>query len=149
MNIYTNNYPYIIHACPATAGAFPTHTHGLTAIGLPEFIIDPLAFGPEGNAGVINDAYHYLTHPQRTELIPLILAGNTITVQVQGLNPLCYVGCAFHICFRAVSHEFEAVKQAYAGVDLEELAAMNFIQIYVKGDDFALDDSYYEGGVSW
>ena len=44
MNNITKDFPYIIHACPPTVDAYPTHTHGLTEIGMPEFIVDPLAF---------------------------------------------------------------------------------------------------------
>ena len=145
----TNKLPYKIHACPPTVGAYPTHTHGLTELGLPEFIIDPLAFGPRGNASLINDAYRYLTHPKRTELIPSILAGETLIVAIQKLNLLSFKKSQYRICFRKVPHEFEAVMQAYEGVGLEEFPAMNFIQIYVEGDDFALDDEYYKSGVSW
>ena len=45
------NYPYMIHACPLWVKDFPypTHTHGLYDLGLPEFIMDPLAFGGDGN----------------------------------------------------------------------------------------------------
>ena len=40
-------YPFMIHADPPwdDEPPYPTHTHGLTEIGMPEFIIDPLAFG--------------------------------------------------------------------------------------------------------
>jgi hypothetical protein len=51
--------PFIIHAsinC-GKCGSFPTHTHGLADKGMPEFIMDPLAFGPEGNSDIINTAY--------------------------------------------------------------------------------------------
>jgi len=53
------NYPYIIHADPLwdSEPLYPTHTHGLTEIGMPEFIMDPLAFGGDGNAGRINYSF--------------------------------------------------------------------------------------------
>jgi hypothetical protein len=149
MNNKTNKLPFIIHACSHSVDAFPTHTHGLSELGLPEFIIDPLAFGPKGNAYLIDNSYCYLTHPKRSELIPSILSGETLEVQLHRLNPLFYEKSEYCICFREVPHEFEAVMQAYKGFEWDEFSAMNFIQIYVEGDDFALDDKYYEGGVSW
>lgn len=53
-----SEYPFIVHACEEIP-AFPTHTHGLTEIGWPEFIMDPFAFGPSGNGMRINRAYEY------------------------------------------------------------------------------------------
>ena len=144
----TKELPFIIHGCVHDYESFPTHTHGLTAIGLPEILIDPLAFGYEWNGCLINDSYFYLTHPEKTDLIPLILGGETVVVKLKTLNPF-FPAEDLNICFRTVTHEFEAVNQAYEGVALNELAEMRFIQIYVEGDDFALDDDYYRGGVTW
>ena len=64
-------YPFIIHADPLWDEGFPypTHTHGLSNIGLPEFIMDPLAFGGEGNAQRINSAYDYLTDPKNSRTV--------------------------------------------------------------------------------
>ena len=45
-----SDYPFTIEADPLLEDtAFPTHTHGLTEVGMPEFIMDPLSFGGEGN----------------------------------------------------------------------------------------------------
>jgi hypothetical protein len=42
------------------------------------------------------------------------------------------------------------VKQAYVIESAEDVdPAMRFIQIYVEGDDFALTDEYYKGGIKW
>jgi hypothetical protein len=148
MNNFTNDFPYIIHACPPTVDAYPTHTHGLTEIGMPEFIVDPLAFGPEGNAGLINDAYRYLSLPENAEILDSIMTGETITINSKTLNPSS--DGSYNFCFRRVGIDFEAVKQAYAGLDLGKIEdVISFIQIYVEGDDFALDDDYYKGGVAW
>ena len=144
----TKDLPFVIHACAHDYKSFPTHTHGLTAIGLPEFLIDPLAFGNEWNGCLINDSYLYLTHPEKTDLIPLILSGETVTVKLKTLNPFIPAD-DLTICFRMVTHQFEAVKSAYDGVDIHELTEMQFIQIYVEGDDYALDDDYYKDGVTW
>ena len=53
-------YPYIVHADSLQEDtAYPTHTHGLTEIGWPEFFMDPLAFGGEGNCSLIDASYKY------------------------------------------------------------------------------------------
>ena len=148
MSKITKELPFIIHGCSHDYESFPTHTHGLTAIGLPELLIDPLAFGKEWNAFLINDSYFYLTHPEKTDLIPLILGGETVTVKLRTLSPFIPAD-DLTICFREVTPQFEAVKLAYDGVNINELNEMQFIQIYVEGDDFALDDGYYIGGVTW
>ena len=146
MNNITKDFPYIIHACPPTVGAYPTHTHGLTEIGMLEFIVDPLAFGPQGNAQLINDSYLYLYRPENTDALDLIMKGETVTINSKELDPV-WSG-EHNICFRMVGIDFEAVKQAYDGLDLDKTAdVISFIQIYVEGDDFALDDDYYKGGV--
>ena len=146
MNNFTNDFPYIIHASPPTVGAYPTHTHGLTEIGMPEFIVDPLAFGPQGNAQLINDLYLYLYRPENTDALDLIMKGETVTINSKELDPTR--SDEYNICFRKVGIDFEAVKLAYEGLDLEEIAdVISFIQIYVEGDNFALDDDYYKGGV--
>jgi len=146
MNNFTNDFPYIIHACPPTVDAYPTHTHGLTEIGMPEFIVDPLAFGPQGNAQLINDSYLYLYRPENTDALDLIMKGETVTINSKELDPAR--SGEHNICFRMVGIDFEAVKQAYEGLDLEKIAdVISFIQIYVEGDNFALDDDYYKGGV--
>ena len=148
MNNFTNDFPYIIHACPPLVGAYPTHTHGLTEIGMPEFIVDPLAFGPEGNAGLINDAYRYLSLPENAEILDSIMTGETITINSKTLNPSS--DGSYNFCFRRVGIDFEAVKQAYDGLDLGKIEdVISFIQIYVEGDDYALEDDYYKGGVTW
>ena len=146
MNNITKDFPYIIHACPPTVDAYPTHTHGLTEIGMPEFIVDPLAFGPQGNGQLINDSYLYLYRPENTDALDLIMKGETVTINSKELDPV-WSG-EHNICFRMVGIDFEAVKQAYEGLDLEKIAdVINFIQIYVEGDNFALEDDYYKGGV--
>ncbi len=59
----------MIHADPLKEStSFPTHTHGLTNVGMPEFIMDPLAFGGEGNAGRINAAYDFFRKTEKNSL---------------------------------------------------------------------------------
>ena len=53
-------YPFIIEADPLLEStSYPTHTHGLYDIGMPEFLMDPLSFGGEGNGQRINSAYKF------------------------------------------------------------------------------------------
>ncbi len=74
------------------------------------------------------------------------MKGETATVNSKELDPAR--SGEHNICFRRVGIDFEAVKQAYEGLDLEKIAdVISFIQIYVEGDNFALDDDYYKGGV--
>jgi hypothetical protein len=74
------------------------------------------------------------------------MKGETATVNSKELDPAR--SGEHNICFRMVGIDFEAVKQAYEGLDLEKIAdVISFIQIYVEGDNFALDDDYYKGGV--
>jgi hypothetical protein len=144
-----NKFPYIIHACPEPPG-FPTHTHGLTKVGMPEFLIDPLAFGPKENAGLINRAYEYFIKPQNANTLQAIWGGKTLKLTRKDLCPKSDTSDPLIYCFREVPPTFEAVNQAYlikeCGTDV---SGMRFVQVYVDGDDFALTDDYYRGGVKW
>ena len=143
-----NKYPYIIHGCP-NVPAYPTHTHGLTEIGMPEFIIDPLAFGAIGNMHCINAVYKFFKKRKNTGKLKAILNGKTIKLSAKALSPKHPGNEAHTYCFREVSPEFEAVKQAYLIPGTKLMPGMRFIQIYIDGDDFALMDEYYRGGVTW
>ena len=58
--IKIGRYPFIIEADPLLEStSYPTHTHGLYNIGFPEFFMDPLSFGGEGNGQRINSAYKF------------------------------------------------------------------------------------------
>ena len=143
-----SKYPFIVHGCKDIP-PFPTHTHGLTEIGWPEFIMDPLAFGPEGNGMRIVRAYEYFKRPVNIHILNSILQGKTVKVSGKDLG-LKEDPRYLHVyCFREAPASFEAVNQAYCvketGIDV---SGMRFIQIYVEGDeDFALSDDYYKGGV--
>ena len=143
-------YPYVIHACPLQGEAlYPTHTHGLMLVGMPEFLMDPLAFGGEGNASRINAAYEYFADPKNADKLNAILSGKTIKLTGQELNPRIICSEPYTYCFREVPPEFEAVKLAYGGSIADEYPGIKFIQIYVEGDDYVLMDDYYRGGVRW
>ena len=146
-----NRYPFIIHANPLWDKGFPfsTHTHGLYDIGLPEFIMDPLAFGGEGNGKRINSAYRYLTDPRNSGQLDAIINGQVIKLTGKELDQEYMYEDPYAYCLRKVSPSFEAVRQAYGSDVMYYVPPMRFIQIWVDGDDYALTDEYYRGGVKW
>lgn len=132
--------------------AFSTHTHGLTELGMPEFLIDHLAFGPNGNGGRINDSYTYFIKSENREKLEAIKRGETIKLTIQDIRPDAKEE-PHPYCYRRVYPDFEMVKQAY-NIDHQNNKsdadpAAWFVQIYVDGDDFALKDDYYKGGIKW
>jgi len=141
--------PFDIHGSSQKARhQFPTHTHGLDKIGLPEFIIDPLALGPEQNSQRIFAAYDYFLKPENNDKLDGILNGEVIELKSKELHPNAKDDSDVY-CFREVPHDFEAVKMAYSvdGSDLDP--DMRFVQIWLKGDDHALNNEYYRGGIIW
>ena len=142
-------YPHTIHACVGMP-AYATHSHGLTEMGIPEFIIDPCAFGPEGNGDIINRAFDFFVNPENHGKLKDISNGKTISLTGKDLRPETDDSDPNIYCFRKVPPTFEAVNQAYLIEELgTDVTGMKFIQIYVDGDDFALTDDYYRGGVKW
>jgi hypothetical protein len=144
----TKELPFIIHAC-IDMPAFPTHTHGLTELGMPEFLIDHLCLGANGNGDRINGSYEYFIKPENAGKLDAIKNGETVKLNITDLKPdanpepLAY-------CYRRVYPEFEMVKQAYNFDDPADADPMMwFVQIYIEGDDFALTDDYYKGGIKW
>lgn len=165
MSIFTpKKRPFIVHHCVTkqectcknckkgekdSGGLFPTHTHGLDKLGKPEIFIDPLAFD-KYNATLINNVYDYLTEPGNENLIQDLLNGDTIETSIHKLDKerilIPGIRKDLIICMRIVYSDFEAVKEVYGkGIPIK----IPFIQIYVLGDDFALTDEYYYGGVTW
>ncbi|MGD0280236.1 MAG: hypothetical protein ABSC11_13130, partial [Smithella sp.] len=65
---------------------FPTHTHGLTEIGFPEFLMDPLSFGPKGTGNRINSAYDYFSKPDNKDKLEAIKNGNTVKLTFRELT---------------------------------------------------------------
>ena len=143
-------YPYIIHADPPwdNEPLYPTHTHGLTEIGMPEFIFDPLAFGGGGNAGRINCSFDFFMTPQNNQLLQDILNGEIVKLPAAVLSPNLKSE-PYTYCFREVPPKFEAVISAYGDGVADIIPRMRFIQIWVVGDDYVLMDAYYRDGVRW
>ena len=156
--------PFIVHYCGTkqectckdckkgdkdSGGLFPTHTHGLDKLGQPEIFIDPLAFN-KYNAILINNVYEYLTKPSENKLIQDMIDGKTIEISIHKLDEkhilIPGIRKDLIICMRVVHSDFEAVKLAYGN---NVPTKVPFIQLYVLGDDFALTDEYYYGGVTW
>jgi hypothetical protein len=125
------------------------YTHGLNFKGWPELMIDPVCFTPEGNGYFILDVYDYFKRPRRKKVLHLIMKGKIIEIPINKIDKKWEGAPNYNICFRLVPNTFEAVKLAYdpngTGVDPDLVV----VQIYVKGDDFALTDGYYKGGVTW
>ncbi len=144
----TKDCPFTIDVC-IDMPAFPTHTHGLTELGMPEFLIDHLCMGSEGNAGFINASYKYFRKPENAGKLADIKSGKTVKLTPEDLKPDIKPSKLIYCC-RRVFPEFEMVKHAYNIEDSKDVDAnMWFIQIYVEGDDFALTDDYYKGGIKF
>jgi hypothetical protein len=149
----SGKYPFIIHNIDATMKsglAIPAHTHGLNLIKWPEFMIDPFCFGKQMNPIIILATYKYFKKPGRKKILQKILKGETFELPAYKLAEQS--DCQeddLTICFRLAPNTFEGVKSAYdvngLGVDPDLVV----VQIYVKGDDFALTDEYYKDGITW
>lgn len=144
----TEELPFIIHVS-VDMPAFPTHTHGLTELGMPEFLIDHLCMGINGNSGFINVSYKYFSKPENAGKLADIKSGKTVKLTPEDFKPDIKPSKLVY-CYRRVYPDFEMVKQAYLFEDQDDVdPKMWFIQIYVEGDDFALTDDYYKGGIKF
>ena len=141
-----SGHGFIIHGAVAKP-LFPTHTHHLTEMGMPEFIFDPLAFGAKGNANRMIDAYKYLSKSENADQLEDIRCGLTIQLTANDLVPEFTGEHSYIYCLRKVFPDFEGVKLAYYPDELDP--EMWFVQIYVEGDDYVLTDAYYRGGIKW
>lgn len=169
----TKKLPFIVHYCGTKqectckgctnkndqdgGGLFPTHTHGLDKLGYPEIFIDPLAFGKYNATiinnvykSIINNVYKYLSGSSKKDLMQDLLDRKVLEVEINKLDKdfLFMAGkCKdLIICIRIVYSDFEAVKLAYGNkVPIET----PFIQLYVLGDDYVLNNEYYYNGVTW
>ena len=145
-----NEFPYVVESCVLNGEwAFPSHTHGLTEVGWPEFFIDPLAFGGEGNCKLINAIWRHLNKPENRSKLDAVLEGAVIRITESELHPREIIKAPYTYCLREVPRSFEGVKLAYPYEAYDLGIPMRFVQIWVEGDDFALMDEYYVGGVTW
>ena len=144
----TAECPFIIEVS-ADMPAFPTHTHGLTELGWPEFLMDLLSLGADGTGSRINLSYDYFNKPENKGKLEAIKNGKTVKLTITDLKPDAKPEDMVY-CYRRVFPEFEMVKLAYCIESPDDIdPAMWFVQIYVEGDDFALTDDYYKGGIKW
>jgi len=146
LTIFNTGCGFVTHGANAKP-LFPTHTHGLTDMGMPEFIFDPLAFGAKGNTRRIIDAYKYLSKEENADQLDDLKHDMEIKLIEKDLFPEFTDDHLYTYCFRKVSSEFEGVRLAYFPEEINE--DMWFIQIYVEGDDYVLTDEYYRGGIKW
>jgi hypothetical protein len=93
--------------------------------------------------------FDYFMNPSNADQLDAVLSGQTIKLTGPQLNPRCMPDHPYMYCFREVTAEFEAVKDAYGNGVAYLIPPMRFIQIWVDGDDYALTDEYYQGGVTW
>jgi len=140
--------PFIIHGCTGMP-TFPTHSHGMTDLGMPEFLINHWAFGMRQNGGIIGASYRYFIKPENALKLDAIKNGETAKLTIVDLKPDAVEEQEDLVfCYRRVYPEFEMVKQAYCIDDPREIDSKTwFVQIYVEGDDFALTDEYYRDDV--
>ena len=111
--------------------------------------MNAFSFGPEGTCAKLNDAFDFLSAESNASYLDKIFNGEIVEISSSQLHPKSNESYTY--CFREVSHDFEAVKQAYPdsfnlGSRIEDA---RIVQLWVKGDDFVLEDSYYFGGETW
>ena len=138
MKNFTEEPGFIVHYFSPTKGVCHTHTEGLAEIGFPEFIVNRNVFSI-GNIFLIISAYGYFSKPENAEALNSIMAGETVTIDSNTLEPEEYEE-SYNFCFRSVNAEFEMVKEAYEEFDPETLAQMQFVEIYIEEDGFGLED---------
>ena len=137
---------FIIHGA-SDKPLFPTHTHHLTEMDMPELIFDPLAFGAKGNAIRMIDAYKYLSKEKNADQLDDLKYDMEISLVEKDLYPEFTGEHLYTYRLRKVSPDFEGVQLAYYPEEI--YPDMWFVQIYVEGDDYALTDEYYRGGIKW
>jgi len=129
--------PHIIHGDPnpKTRLAYPTHTHGLVTVDIPEILMHTPCFGLQGNAFMINmvvgslmlNPDHYKEFMENSFI-------KGITGIYQSIDEMT-------LCLRKVDSSFLAVKKAYND---DPETKFGYAQLYVEGDNDALTDKYYE-----
>ncbi len=129
--------PHIVHGNPNNE--FPTHSHGLEKVKMPEMFINALAYGHVENAKVINLIFGYFwLNPYALEELKekgeIEVDRDYTIADTKGAS----------LMVRIVPNNFGGVIAAYHDKDLE--CKTGFAQIYVRGDLHVLRDSYYFPG---
>jgi hypothetical protein len=124
--------PHIVHT--DSGGLFPTHTHGLNIVNLPEMFINHKAFGSVDNCATINEIFVYLM--LNSSEFNKVIEGTSIEVQLWPKES------DLIMCVRKVLPSFSGVSAAYSQ---EEITGdvKGFRQIYVKDDDHVLTSEYF------
>jgi len=138
INNLNRNLPYMIHGDTNKnqLNAYPTHTHGLNTVNLPEMFINAAAFGPKDNSRIINMV-----------AIALILNKEYYNEFMEKTFIEMKTGMFSKeddmiICLRKVEPNFLGVVKCEYGNINKSLTG--FAQIWVKGDNHVLVDDYFE-----
>ena len=75
--------------------------------------------------------------------------GEIVKLTMKDLDPTGKDARPYVYCYRLVDPNFEAVKQAYLTDDEPLPSDMQIVQIWVEGDNFAITDAYYAGGIKF
>ena len=118
----------------ATKAAYPTHTHGLDTVKLPELFINAQAFGPQVNGLTINEIVHFLlTHEKEYKEVQE--RKETVKIKLWGEDELV-------LCIRPVDVSFKGVVAAYSSEEQRKDLVVS--QLYVDGDDHVLEEKYFQ-----
>lgn len=129
--------PHDIHGNPNNE--FPTHSHGLESVDMPELLINAVAYGSFGNAKIINLIFGYFW------LNPHILEELKEKKEIEVDRDYAIANTkGASLMVRMVPNNFGGVITAYHGKDLN--CTTGFAQIYVRGDLHVLRDSHYFPG---
>lgn len=133
----SKNMPFKIHGDinPKPLFGYPTHTHGLEKIGLPEIFINNVAFGATVNAIMINIIAAALIINKNLQ--KKFMEETIITMKTGFFDPKEDITFSL----RKVEPTFNAVKKAYND---NYIPKHGYAQLWVDGDDHVLDDDYYE-----
>jgi hypothetical protein len=134
IEIDPNNFPHQIHAdvVGAQIRAFPTHTHGLNEIGIPELFINATCFGPENNARAIN--YIVSEIAKDDAIIEKLKNKEEVEFELGDENDM-------RLMIRPVENTHMGVVAAYPTE--EQRDGIEVAQLYVKGDDHVLAEEYF------
>lgn len=129
-----NDPPHMIHGdkIGGVKQAYPTHTHGLASVGMPELFINANAFGPVDNAKIINVIVAMIATYDK--LLGKIQAKEELELTIAPLGD-------FRFMIRSVPNHHLGVMSAYPTE--EQRLGIEFAQLYVKGDDHVLEEDYF------